>query len=115
MWCKVCSKSINLQITFLLSVTKFQSYMLYYIVLFVLLQLCVKYFFSPFFSGNVFTLLFIRLADNSFALGSLSDTIKRSTIGGETPNTMHHGDHLSLKTWQAVFMSEPSAVSGGQT
>ncbi len=39
---------------------------------------------------------------------------KRSAVGGETANKIHHRLHLSLKTWHAVFMSEPAAVSGGQ-
>lgn len=39
----------------------------------------------------------------------------RSTSGGETSNEIHHMVHLSLKTsQQAVVLSEPPAVAGGQ-
>lgn len=45
-----------------------------------------------------------------FCFFTLRYIIRRSTVGGETPNTIHHRAHLSLKTWHAVFMTPPSAI-----
>lgn len=76
----------------------------------------VKDFSLSSYCGHLCTLLLIKCLITALpsVFFTLSDTIRRSTVGGETPNKIHHRAQLSLKTWQAVFMSGPSAVSGGQ-